>query len=164
MCKLTIALLFAALSLLTWSPGASAQFNGCQPGLCNGSSSFGGPGFSSPPAASSGGSFSLTYEAVGSSSTTGTTTISYGTQTYGSGCNALVIPIQWYNTNGGDTVTGVTVGGSAATHLSGTLQSTGNGQLSSDGWQFNSPTGTSAAISVTYSANVTFNSENGVGC
>jgi hypothetical protein len=43
-------LFLLAATLSIWTSPLGAQFNGCQPGLCNGSSSFGGPGLSSPPA------------------------------------------------------------------------------------------------------------------
>jgi hypothetical protein len=103
-----------------------------------------------------GSSFSLTAQGSSGSSTTGNTIINYGTVSYGSGCNAVLIGIWWYPTAGSNVVSGVSVGGSAASQVSASF--TSQGSFSMDLWQLNSPAGSSANITVTYSANVTFNS------
>lgn len=120
-------------------------------------------GVGSPPSGGGGG-FSLTFKNSSGSATTGATLIDYGTITYGSGCAAIIIPIFWYNTASTDTVSAVSVGGSAASQVTGVHTAIGTGGQSIDMWEFVSPTGTAADIKVTYSANVTFNSNVSVYC
>lgn len=105
------------------------------------------------PAVASG--FSLTAQGSSGTGTIGTSVINYGTVNYGSGNNAILIAIWWYGTGTGDTVNAVSVGGSPATQVSGVFAP--NPQ-SLDLWQLNSPAGSSANITVTYSAPVTYNS------
>lgn len=113
--------------------------------------------------APSGGSFSLTYESDAISSAT-TPTISYGTLTWGSGCNALVTPVQWYNTNLTDSITAITVGANTPAQISGVQVTNNNGNVTSDAWEMVAPTGTSGTASVTYSFPPTFTSVIGSYC
>lgn len=122
--------------------------------------SFPGPG---PRVASGGGGFSLTYGSNAGVTSTGTT-INYGTLTWGSGCNAVIIAVNWYNSNAADTISSMTVGGSAASAIANTTTSSGTFQSSVSLWQLNSPSGSSGAVSVTYSAATTFNSSVAAYC
>lgn len=105
-----------------------------------------------------GGGFSLTAGTNVGSATIGTTSISYAGVTWGSGCNAVVFVVYWYNTAATDTITALTVGGSGVTHVLSSPVSTAAGGQSLDVWQITPPSGTSGTVAVTYSANVTFNS------
>lgn len=107
--------------------------------------------------------FSLTYEASGQSSTTGTTTISYGTLTWGSSCNAVVAAVQWYNTAKTDTVA-LTIGGSSASVISNTTTSPANGGITVSLLELTSPSGSSGAVSATFSENVTYTSSVALYC
>lgn len=111
------------------------------------------------PAAGGGGGFSLTAQGSAGSATTGTTTINYGTVSYGSGCNAVIAVVFWYNTGTADTISSLTIGGNSTTAIAGTAANDGTGGGQSIAMrQWSSPSGTSGAVSVTYSANVTYNS------
>lgn len=112
--------------------------------------------YHAPAPSGGGGSFSLTAQGSAGSATIGTASINYGTVSYGTGCNAVLIGIWWYTTASFDTVTAVSVGGSPASKVSAGFLVGGANQV--DLWQLNSPVGTSANITVTFSANVTFNS------
>lgn len=116
--------------------------------------------------AGGGGGFSLTFKNSAGSASTGVTTINYGTLTWGSGCSALAIPISWYNTTVTDTVSSVSVGGSTVgvSQVSGVFVASNSGGVSLDMWELVAPAGTSAAISVTYSGLVAFNSAISVYC
>lgn len=104
-----------------------------------------------------GGSFSLTAAGNTGSATTGTGSISYAV-TWGSGCNAVVFEIFWYNTTTTNVVSSIT-GITGATQIAGVANNDGNNTGESiDMWQYNSPVGTSATITVNFSGNVTFNS------
>lgn len=104
-----------------------------------------------------GGSFSLTVGNNVGSATAGTTSITYTGVSWGSGCNAAIFEISWYNSASTDTISSIS-GVTGAAQVAGVFSSGGNGQQSIDIWQVNSPSGTSASLTITYSANVTFNS------
>jgi hypothetical protein len=107
--------------------------------------------------APSGGSFSLTYESDATSTST-TSPIIYGTATWGSGCNALIIPDQWYNTNQTDTITALTAGANSLAQVSGVYATAGANVINVDAWEVVSPAGTSGTVTTTYSANPAFSS------
>jgi hypothetical protein len=120
-----------------------------------------GCAYSYPP---SSGPFSLTYESDATSSAT-TPTVSYGTLTWGSGCNTLVLPVQWYNTNLTDSISSIAISGnSAPAQISGVQVTNNNGNVTSDAWELVAPSGTSGTASVTYSAAPTFTSVIGAYC
>ena len=109
-------------------------------------------------AIAAGGGFSLTAQGNAGSATTGTNSINYGTVSYGSGCNAVIVLVYWYNSTITDVVSSLTVGGSGATQVAGVNAAVSAGGQSIDMWQLNSPSGSSANITVNYSGNVTYNS------
>jgi large repetitive protein len=82
-----------------------------------------------------------------------TTVIDYGTLTWASGANAVIIGIQYYangTTSGG--ISGVTIGGVAATQIPNAVVSPGAnpGIVTTDAWELVSPGGTSGTVIVTY--------------
>jgi hypothetical protein len=100
-------------------------------------------------------SFALTYQ-QSATSTTNTTTINYGTMTYGSG-NRVVAALAWLQNNVSTTVTAVSVNGVALTQIPGALAVTNNtfGTFGAtvDVWESSAPiSGTSGSVSVTYTA------------
>lgn len=111
----------------------------------------------------SGGSFSLTFGSQAASSSTGTT-ISYGTVTWGPGCSAVILAVNWYNTNQTDTISSISVGAQSASAIAGATIGAAPVQVSSSLWQLNSPSGASALVSVTYSAATTYNSSVAAYC
>jgi hypothetical protein len=100
-----------------------------------------------------GGGFALTYgSSAGNNSPSGT--INYGTLSYPSGATRIVVGVQWFPTGGTDTITGITVGGTALTQISGAYGNIGGSQpVAADVWISSAPlSGSSGAVSVTYSA------------
>jgi adhesin HecA-like repeat protein len=97
--------------------------------------------------APSGASFSLTYESI-ANSTAHTTTVDFGTMTYGSGCTRVVVGIGTFAVGVG--VSSVTINGVAASAISGTTTAT---NVPSTIWQTNSAvSGSSGDVQVTFSA------------
>lgn len=105
-----------------------------------------------------GGSFSLTA-GTGVGSATTSTSVNYAGVTWGSGCNAVVFIVYWYNTATTDTISGITAAGAGTvSQIANAKDATNNGGQSIDVWQITSPSATSATVAVTYSAATTYNS------
>lgn len=102
-----------------------------------------------------GGGFSLTAGTGAGNASTGTS-LSYAV-TWGSGCNAVIFQVFWYNTATTDNVSSLT-GITGATQIASTKAAVSNGGQSVDMWQYNSPSGTNATVTVNYSAATTYNS------
>ncbi len=85
--------------------------------------------------------------------------MTYTGVTWGSGCNAVVLVVYWYNSNQTDTITGITaVGAGTPVQIPSAQDGTNGGGQSIDVWQITGPTATSAAVVVTYSNATTYNS------
>lgn len=105
-----------------------------------------------------GGTFSLTA-GTNIGSAVAATAVTYTGVTWGSGCNAVVFVVYWYNTNTADTITGITaVGAGTVVQVPSAKDASNSGGQSIDVWQITGPTATSASLVVTYSATTTFNS------
>lgn len=97
-------------------------------------------------------SFSLTYESSASSSAT-TSTIDYGTLSYGSGNTRVILAIA-NRVDLGVTVTSASIGGTSLSHISGAYES-GGGVDMVDMWISTAPlAGSSGDVQVTYSGTV----------
>jgi hypothetical protein len=101
-----------------------------------------------PPAAS------LIFLAGGSapSTTTGSTSINYGTLNYSPGNSRVIVAIQWTYNGGGQAITGVTVGGVALVQVAGAANygDGGSGSSAIDVWISSAPlSGSSGAVVVT---------------
>ncbi len=141
-----LRLLVLLLALVTASAAVAQMFP------------FPGPG--RPGAA--GGSFSLTAQGSAGSFTTGTTTVNYGTVSYGSGCNAVIAVVQWYPTATGDTVSSLTIGGNSTTSV--VSATAGTIALNTAIRQWSTPSGSSGTVSVTFSGNSTWESSVSLWC
>jgi hypothetical protein len=99
-------------------------------------------------AAGGGGGFSLAYQSSNLSTAT-TTTIDYGTLTYGAGNTRVVVVIAWRAAGG--SVSGVTIGGTALTQVTSVFSSAGAPDFS-DIWVSSGPlAGSSGDVQVTFS-------------
>lgn len=128
--------------ILLWSCALHAQI---------GITFFPGPG----TPASSGASFSLTYESSAQSSST-TSPISYPSMTYGSGCTRVIAAVAW-RINSASSISSMTVNGVSMTQVSG-ASIYNNVNEHTDIWESNSAvSGSSGTVSITYS-NTIFNS------
>lgn len=112
--------------------------------------------------------FSLTYGGSGTSTNIISTTQSYGTITWGSGCSALVNGILWYQTvTIGSTIASKSDNSVAASQISGAIAQGANlaaGDIAADAWEVTAPSGTSGAVSVTYSTPPSYNQSVAVYC
>jgi hypothetical protein len=110
-----------------------------------------------PPAATGSGGFSLVYESSASSTDTTHTTIDFGTLTYGSGCTRVVVAVSWY-TGASSGISGLTIGGIALAHISGSLAvDSPSNNISSDVWESTAAlTGPSGDVQVTFASAQTF--------
>jgi hypothetical protein len=109
--------------------------------------SFPGPGI--PQA--SGASFSLTYVSSNSVSPSGGPTYDYGTLSYGT-CTRVVVANIWVP---GGTISGITIGGTALSQVSGAYAVGPGSGIASDVWESSAAlTGTSGDVQVTYSTSL----------
>ena len=124
--------LFLSLPAAAW---------GCSMLLCG----VGSAGGAAPP------SFSLSYDGGSNYSTdTSNTTIDYGTLTYNSSNQRVIVQVQ-YIANSGGVVTGVTVGGTSLSQVSGAATTSGAGFVGVDTWESSAPlSGSSGDVKVTY--------------
>jgi hypothetical protein len=134
---------FALLAGFALSSSAPAQFNGCKQGFCTQ-----GSGVQTP--------FSLAWVSPYSSITTAGTSFSYASQNIGTAdpTRIITVGISCAGTSG-ITFSGVTVGGNAASHVSGALESETSGTYT-DFWTYadGGALGTSATIVITTSASM----------
>jgi len=103
---------------------------------------------------SSGTAFSLTYQSSNGVNSGASTTVDYGTLSYGSGNTRVIVLATWGQASG-ETISGVTIGGVALTQISGAFSTVGGSGVigASDIWMSTAPlAGTSGDVRITYSA------------
>jgi hypothetical protein len=105
--------------------------------------------------------FSLTNQSSAGSTSNATTTIDYGTLSYGSGNTRVIVAVTWYTSGAAQTITGITIGGVALAQVSGAYVQQAPGAFSPniDIWESTgSLAGTSGDVQVTFSAVTGFGS------